>query len=140
MSTEQNKQLVERMLTVIGGDNAAGIENIFALNWVNHDPSLPPMQGREGARQLVSLFASAFSSMYIHIEDAVSEGDKVACRFRFGGVNTGSFMGMPATGKKVEVTATGIFRIADGQLTDNWVNLDALGMMQQLGAIPMPGR
>jgi predicted ester cyclase len=139
MSTEQNKQLVERMLNVIGAGNAAGIENIVAPNWVNHDPSLPPMQGREGARQLVSLFASAFSSMYIHIEDAVSEGDKVACRFRFGGVNTGSFMGMPATGKKVEVTATGIFRIADGQLTDNWVNLDALGMMQQLGAIPMPG-
>ena len=138
MSTEQNKQLVERMLNLICSNDAAGLEHIVAPNWVNHDPSLPPMQGREGARQLVGLFGSAFTSMYFQIEDAVSEGDKVACRFRFGGVNTGSFMGAPATGKKVEVTATGMFRIANGQLTDNWVNLDALGMMQQLGMVPTP--
>jgi len=125
MSTESNKQLVERMLSMIGAGDASGIENIVAPNWVNHDPSLPPMQGRAGARQLVSLFASAFTSMYFQIDDTVSEGDRVACRFRFGGVNTGSFMGAPVSGKKVEVQfrarvltgriATGEFSIDGGE-------------------------
>ena len=50
-----------------------------------HDPSLPPMQGREGAKQLVTLFSSAFSGLSVHVEDMLAEGDKVACRFSDGG-------------------------------------------------------
>jgi predicted ester cyclase len=55
-----------------------------------------------------------------------------------GGKNTGSFQGMPPTGKQVEITATGIFRVVEGKLTDNWVNFDALGLLQQLGVVPPP--
>jgi predicted ester cyclase len=54
--------------------------------------------------------------------------------------NSGSFQGMPPTGKAVDVTATGIFRIVDGKVTDNWVNLDFLGLLQQLGIVPAPGQ
>ncbi len=61
-------------------------------------------------------------------------------RFHVVGKNTGAFMDMPATGKSVNVTGTGIFRVANGKLTDNWVNFDALGLMQQLGLVPVPGR
>jgi predicted ester cyclase len=49
-------------------------------------------------------------------------------------------MGIAPTGKTIHVSATGIFRIIDGKTTDNWVNFDAQGLLQQLGAIPMPMR
>ena len=49
-------------------------------------------------------------------------------------------MGMPATGKKVNVVGAGVFRVVDGKLTDNWVNFDAMTMMQQLGLAPTPGQ
>jgi predicted ester cyclase len=114
------------------------LNQYIAPNWVNHDPSLPPMQGYEGAKQLVMLFHSAFPDLQIEIEDTLAEGDKVACRFRIRGTNTGPFQGMPPTGRSINVTATGIFRVVGGKATDNWVNLDALGLMQQLGVVPAP--
>jgi predicted ester cyclase len=46
-------------------------------------------------------------------------------------------MGIAPTGKTVHINATGIFRVVDGKATDNWVNFDALGLMQQLGVVPM---
>jgi predicted ester cyclase len=56
------------------------------------------------------------------------------------GTNSGEMMGIPATGRLINVVGTGIFRVVDGKVSDNWVNFDALGMMQQLGVVPMPQR
>ena len=112
-------------------------ENLLLIQTT--DPSMPPLQGYEGFKQLTMLFRSAFPGFHDEIEDILAEGDKVAARWRFRATNSGSFQGMPPTGKAVDVTATGIFRVVDGKVTDNWVNLDALGLMQQLGVIPSMG-
>ena len=45
-------------------------------------------------------------------------------------------MGMAPTGKWVEVTGITIDRIANGKIAESWSCFDALGMMQQLGAVP----
>jgi hypothetical protein len=57
-------------------------------------------------------------------------------RLTIHGKQTGTMMGIPPSGKTVNVTATGIFRVVDGKATDNWVNFDALGLLQQIGAAP----
>jgi len=137
MTTETNKSVISNMLALFEKGDTENVGKYFASNWVNHDPSLPPMNGFAGAKQLVDLW-SAISNRKVIIEDSVAEGDRVAARFSIGGTHTGSFMGIPATGKTVKVTATGIFRVVDGKATDNWVNFDALGMLQQMGAVPMP--
>ena len=138
MATKDNIAVIEHFMQIMENGKLAEVDQLIASNWVNHDPTLPPMQGLEGARQLANLFHSAFSNIKVIYEDTVGEGDKVAIRFRFTGLNTGAFLTMPATGKKVDVIATGIFKVVNGKLTDNWVNLDSLGMMQQLGFVPKP--
>jgi steroid delta-isomerase-like uncharacterized protein len=140
MSTEENKALIQQLMHLQESGDLNTVDQILAPNWVNHDPSMPPLQGYEGFKQLTMLFRSAFPGFHTEIEDMLAEGDKVAARFRLRGTNTGSFQGMPATGKAVDVTGTGIFRVVDGKVTDNWVNLDALGLMQQLGVVPAPGQ
>jgi predicted ester cyclase len=70
------------------------------------------------------------------IDDMVVEGDKVVGRFTFGGTHTGDLMGIAPTGKKVEMTGISIIRVADGKFVEEWQIYDALGMMQQEGAIP----
>jgi predicted ester cyclase len=140
MSTEDNKALFQRMIRLMESGDLNTVDQIIAANWVNHDPSMPPLQGYEGFKELTMLFRSAFSGYHDEIEDLLAEGDKVAARWRFRATNTGSFMGMPPTGKAVDVTATGIFRVVDGRVTDNWVNFDILGLMQQLGIVPAPGQ
>jgi steroid delta-isomerase-like uncharacterized protein len=139
MSTETNKAVIRNMLAVFEKGDTANVGQYFATNWVNHDPSLPPLSGLEGAKQLISLW-SAFSNRKVTIEDSVAEGDRVAMRFVIEGTHTGSFMGVPASGKAIHVTATGIFKVVDGKGTDNWVNFDAMGLLQQIGAVPMPPR
>jgi predicted ester cyclase len=67
----------------------------------------------------------------------VAEGDRVAVRFSMTGKHTGAMMGITPTGKTIHVTACGIFKVVDGKATDNWVNFDALGLLQQLGVVPM---
>jgi predicted ester cyclase len=48
-------------------------------------------------------------------------------------------MGIPATGKQVTVTGLYVQRIAGGQIVEVWGQFDQMGMMQQIGAIPVPG-
>ncbi len=137
MSTETNKSVIRNILQTFEKGDTKSIEKYFASNWVNHDPSLPPMKGLEGAKQLIGLW-SAISDRKVTIDDSLAEGDRVAMRFTISGKQTGAFMGIEPTGKTIHVTASGIFKIVDGKATDNWVNFDALGMLQQLGAAPMP--
>jgi steroid delta-isomerase-like uncharacterized protein len=137
MSTESNKAVISNMMNAFASGDTVNVGKYFADNWTNHDPSLPPMTGLEGARQLIGMW-SAMSNRKVVIEDSVGEGDRVAARFSITGTHTGIFMGIPATGKTIHVTGSGIFRVVDGKATDNWVNFDALGLLQQLGAVPMP--
>lgn len=137
MSTETNKSVIRNMLQTFEKGDTKNLDKYFAPNWVNHDPSLPPMKGLVGAKQLIVLW-SAISDRKVTIEDSLAEGDRVAKRFTISGKHTGAMMGIASTGKTIHVTASGIFKIVDGKATDNWVNFDALGMLQQLGAVPIP--
>ena len=132
-----NKDVVQKMLDLIVTGDVSKLDQIFSANWENHDPTLPPLKGIEGAKQLIKIWA-ALSNGKATIEDSVTEGDKIAVRFRVIGKHTGPLMGIAPTGKPVNILGTGIFRISNGKATDNWVNFDALGLLQQLGAVPPP--
>ena len=78
----------------------------------------------------------AFDGFHLQVEDMIVEGDKGAARVTMRGTHVGEFMGVSATGKKIEVTVMDIFRFADGKVVEHWGVTDAMAMMQQLGAIP----
>ncbi len=140
MSTDENKTVFQKLIELQEhGDLKTG-DQVIAPNWANHDESPQPLRGLEGFKLLTKGFRSAFSDIRLEIEDMLAEGDKVAACWRFRGTNSGGFLGMPPTGKAVDIKATGIFRVVDGKVTDNWVNLDFLGLMHQLGVVPAPGQ
>lgn len=70
-------------------------------------------------------------------EEMIEEGNKIVVRFTMTGTNTGSFMGVPPTGKPVNVTAMNIYEIADGKIVREHGLPDLFNMMAQLGLIPM---
>jgi steroid delta-isomerase-like uncharacterized protein len=141
MSTEGNKAVARRFLEdILNHGNLAAIPDVIAPDWVNNDQSLPPMRGHEGARQLVMIFRTGLPDFHLAIEDLVAEDDKVAFHCVATGTHTGELLGVPATGKTVRVTVTGILHLANGKLVENRVNFDALGLMQQIGVVPTPQR
>jgi predicted ester cyclase len=107
---------------------------------VGHFPGFPLAQGVDGLKQLLTVYLTAFSNRRVTIEDALAEGDRVVVRTTFRGTHTGSLMGIPPTGKQVTVSALNFFRIVNGRAAEQWVNNDDMGMMQQLGVIPAPGK
>ena len=136
MSTEKNKALVHRVFEEGFNQNKASvIDELIAPNYVNYDfPA--PAPGREGFKIVTSMFLAAFPDMHITLEEKIAEGDKVVTRGYFTGTHQSEFMGIAATGKQVNVKYIDIWRVKDGQLVENWVQMDLLGLMQQLGVAP----
>ena len=137
MSTEENKALVHRFYEeVFNKKNLAGIDAFVDPHIIEHalPPGLPA--GSEGTRQFIGMYLAAFPDLHLTVEDIIADGDEVTARFTIHGTHRGELMGIPPTGQQATVTGIQIVRIVGGRITENWVNFDALGMMQQLGVIP----
>jgi predicted ester cyclase len=98
------------------------------------------VEGPEGVKRLVGGLHALISGVQIIIEDMIAEGDKVVTRYMSTGMDTGGFMDRAPTGKQVRFTAIQIFRMVDGKIVESWANRDDLGVLQQLGVIPVPGQ
>lgn len=141
MSAELNKTIIRRFVEEVNiKGEKTDAEQFLALNYLDHSapPGLP--SGPEGWRILRAMFFKAFSNMHIMIEEMVAEGDQVAIRFTMRATHTGEFMGMLPTGKQITFTGLDINRLEDGKIAERWGSQDDLGLMQQLGVIPTPGR
>ena len=110
-------------------------DELLAPNYVNH--SMPaPVPGVEGFKMVVGAFLSAFPDFHVVVEDVIGEGDLFSSRGYFTGTHQADFQDIPATGKTIHAAYIDIWRIENGKLVENWVNLDMMGMMRQLGVIP----
>jgi steroid delta-isomerase-like uncharacterized protein len=119
----------QRKLEVVG--------EIFASDLTLHDPDLPGgARGPEGIKRVVETFVDAFPDLQVSLDEELSSGEKVVTRWTSRGTHRGELMGIAPTGNRVEVTAVGIWRVADGKIAEAWLVFDALGMMQQLGIAP----
>jgi len=49
-------------------------------------------------------------------------------------------MGVPPTGKRIEVTGITVNRISGGKIAEDWTVWDSLGLLRQLGVVPAPGQ
>ena len=70
------------------------------------------------------------------VDDIFSAGDRVVTRSTGIVTHVGELMGIPATDRSFEVEAITIHRSADGKIAEEWTVWDALGMLQQIGAVP----
>jgi len=141
MSTEENKALVRQMVEeVFNRGNVILADEFLAADFVERE-ELPPgiPRDREGVKQLTTLLRSAFPDFKATLDDIVAEGDRVVIRQTWSGTHQGEFMGVPPTGKSVSFGVIDILRVAGGKCQEHWGQMDSLGLMQQLGALPTAG-
>ncbi len=135
---EENTAIVRRLFEEdMNRDNPAVFDEVISPDYVNHDMPAPA-PGAEGFRQVIGMFRAAFPDLRVEVEDEIGEGDMVSTRGTMRGTHRGDFMGVPATGNSVAVPYIDIWRVEDGRLVENWVQMDMMGLMQQIGAIPAP--
>jgi predicted ester cyclase len=104
-----------------------------------HFPGFPPMD-LAAYDQFAAMFHAPFSEIKHPIDEVIGDGDKVAVRLRFEGTHTGEFMGVPASGRHFSIEGTAFLHVADTKIVDLWGSLDTMGLMQQIGGLPIPSQ
>ncbi len=115
------------------------LNDLVLENFVELDPLPGQLQGREGLKGALVQFKTAFPDINWKVSEQICEGDKVVSRFTWTGTHRDTFLGIPATGRRVEVKGMVIDRLESGKMADSRILMDTLSMMQQLGVIPMAG-
>jgi len=136
--SEQNKAVHRRLFEEVwNGQDLSVVDELAAPDFVNHGLNAPP--GAEGFKQFVAVVIGAFPDIHFAVEGVIAEGDKTVVRWTATGTHQDEFMGIPATGKAIAISGIAIDRFEGGKIVESWDEWDALGMMQQLGAIPPAG-
>ena len=143
MSTDDNKAVVRRWFDeVISRGDMGALDAICAECHpqfaVIRGVIEPAPLGMSGLKSLITSLRSAFHDLHAEVEEQIAEGDKVVSRVTMRGTQRGEFNGMPATGKSFTISGVSVWEVRGNLLIQEWVNWDALGMMQQLGVIPAP--
>jgi predicted ester cyclase len=128
VSIEENKALSNRVAQAIGKGELAVLDELMA-----------PELAEEFKRDVAEI-RRAFPDYAGTNVEQIAEGEKVANRFVFLGTHLGEFEGVTPTGKRVEFIGYSIDRVVDGKIVESWVEVDMLGVMEQLGVVPQPGQ
>ena len=124
MSASENKEFIHRYLEAVNGKpKTPAILRLFIAEG-------------EPLYEHIAASEAAFPLYRIDPEEIVAEGDLVCVRGMIRGVNKGSFMGMPPTGKEVNFSIFITYKVSGGKIVDHWLLTDNMTMMQQIGLIP----
>lgn len=142
MSTKEETNMAQFRRTyeeLFHKGNLAAADELIAPDCINHEvPHGMNNHGPESVRQVVTMLRTGFPDLHFTIEELVAEGDTVAARVTLSGTHLGSFMGMAPTGRSFRQAQMHFVRFRDGKSIEHREVRDDLGMMQQLGVIPVP--
>ena len=130
--SEANKSIVNRLFVQLNAGELGVVDEVIADDFVEHEemPGLAP--GKEGTRQLFTMFHDAFEGATFVVDALVAEDDTVVAMVRMTGTQRGEFMGVPSTGRAIDVGVADRFRISDGRIVEHWGVMDTGAMMRQL--------
>jgi predicted ester cyclase len=134
--SEANKDLIRRYLAAIDHGDIRVLDEFVNPDFVDHNPFPGTTPDLAGLKQAFEIFLHAVPG-YHTIEDLIAEGDKVVARIIGYGTHTGELLGIPPTGKQVQTEGIAIWRIRNGKIVEHWNQVDKLGLLQQLGAVPI---
>ena len=139
MSIEENKAVVRRFFEeLLSTDNFAVADEILSPGFRFYFAGSPEPLDLEHYKEFLRARRAAFPDRRFLVEGMIAEGDKVSARFTMHGTHKGELRGIAPTGTEVTMTGIDMIRLADGKMVEDRVEVDQLGMMQQLGVIVSP--
>jgi predicted SnoaL-like aldol condensation-catalyzing enzyme len=150
MNLEENKALIRYFYDELWNKgNLDLIDTYFAPNYTDHDTQTDPLgvgpgadgaDPRTAAKDAVAALRAAFPDVRFTIGYQVAEGDKVVTYYTATATQTGALGPIPPTHKRATIDGFYVDRLSGGQIVESWSLFDSLGLLQQLGVIPAPGR
>ena len=136
MTTERNKAVINRFMDeVLNKWNFEVMDQIVAEDFVEELPFPGQGPGRNGLRDTIKAFHTAFPDMHWTVEEQIAEEDKVVTRFNFTGTQRGAFLGIPPSGKSVSVWGVVIDVVQNGLFVRSRIIMDMPALLTQLGKV-----
>ncbi len=139
MSIEQNKTIVRRIFAALNERDLDGVIAYYKPDCRFHGWGPDTMQTLDvaGYKATMSALLDAFPDSSFPTQDIIAEGDRVVVPHSFRGTHQADFNNIPPTGKSVNVDAIVILRLENGKAAELWLSADFMGLMQQLGVVPV---
>ena len=139
MSAEENKAVVRRFFEeLLSTDNLAVADEILSPGFRFYFAGSPDPMDLESYKEFLMARRAAFPDRRFVVEEMIAEGEKVSARFTMRGTHKGELRGIAPTGREVTMTGIDMIRLSEGKMVEDRVEVDQLGMMQQLGVIASP--
>lgn len=115
-------------------------DQIFSEDCVTHQlrsgvSAEPVHRGPQEMKEHISGWLASFPNLRFNIEQMIAEQDRVVSHLVMEGTHQGAWMGIPPTGKRLQIRMITIHRITNGKIAEDWVLVESLGLFQQLGAV-----
>ena len=127
--TTEAETIVRRMYEPLTTGDTTLVDQALTPDW----DAVPPLQAGPGAAGWKAILRAVFTDLTISIEDVVVSGDLVAVRSVSRGTHTGELLGVPGTGRQIEIRAADFHRLAGGRIVQTWHLEDYFGVAVQLG-------
>lgn len=138
------KQLIHRFVEELWNERRLDVADaIFATGCVTHQlrsglAADAEPRGPEAMKEHVTSWIASFPDLHFGIEQMLSEGDRVVTQLLVEGTHQGAWLGIPASGRKIQIRMFTLHRVAQGKIVEDWVLVESLGIFQQLGVVPNP--
>jgi steroid delta-isomerase-like uncharacterized protein len=136
------KQLIKRFVEELWNERRLEVADaIFAKDCVTHQlrsglPADAEPRGPQAIKEHVAHWITSFPDLQFSIEQTLCEGDRVVMQLLMEGTHQGPWLGIPASGKKMQIRMFTIHRVVQGKIVEDWVLVESLGIFQQLGVVP----
>ena len=135
--SEANKKLARRFIEeALNKGDFRVIDEAVSNDYVYREPTIGERRGRDGFKQLLTMYRTAFPDCAMTVEEQIAEGDRIVTRWTARGTHRGELFGIAPTGKQITVTGIVISRFAQGKLVEDLEIYDSLGLMRQFGVVP----
>jgi steroid delta-isomerase-like uncharacterized protein len=136
------KRVISRFVEELWNERRLDVADaIFAEDCVTHQlrsgvPTDAVPRGPQAIKGHVKGWIAHFPDLRFGIEQMLSEGDRVVTQLLMEGTHQGAWLGIPASGKKIQIRMFTVHRVVKGKIVEDWVLVESLGIFQQLGVIP----
>jgi steroid delta-isomerase-like uncharacterized protein len=131
-----NIEIITRFELGFRAGDQAVIDELCDPGFVDHNPPPDHEPTLAGFKEKIEHMCSCFPDLTEDLQDTVSSAGTVATRWVLTGTLKQEFMGIPASGQRIQIEGMNFYRLKDSRITDIWTQFDGLSMMQQLGVLP----
>ncbi len=137
MPMNQTESLISRLFAeAFNQGHLAIVDELLSPDYCTHTAFGGASLDPRGLKWLIAMFRTAFPDLHCNVEDEIREGNRFAAHWTMHGTHRGLFMGNPPTGRQVEVQGMIFGRIENGRIVEDWILIDQIGILQQLGLVP----